>query len=250
MQTLPLFEPDITKTQENSHNRVTLLRNKARLAAAHDKDWVGKRFNGLKYSLSIIGLTIAGWFKAFTLKIFPKRYTADEGVIVDWQSSAVNKLKIAVPVFVAAFILALAVLSGPLTWPGNKGVNNQNTPATPVSATNTKNGQGSNNSSGSNGSGNTSGAPSPVSPVAPVNTATPAPASGVSTPQSTGFTSPPPSTGGGMGGGYGVQAPTPTPTPSPINSLPPTTTVTVPPTQLQAGDKPVLSTDGFNVTVN
>jgi hypothetical protein len=215
-------------------------------AVSHDQ-WIFKKLSPIKYGLSIAGLTIAGWFKAITLKIFPKRYTSSRGLVVDWQSSTINKLKIAVPMFFVAFILVLAVLNGPITSPGNKGINSQGNTKTPVVTAHPGNSQNSNNTSSNGGS---SGDPaSAISPVAPVSNTTPSEVSGVSAPASQ-LTSPTSPSVGGTGGGYNVQAPNPAPTPPPINSLPPTNTVAVPPTQVQVGDKPVLSTDGLNMTIN
>jgi hypothetical protein len=237
LQTLTNIEAEPTKDSSSPQTA----------AASHDKQGVLKRLSPIKYWLSIAGLTIAGLFKAITLKIFPKRYTANKGLVVDWQSSTMNKLKIAVPVFFVALILVLAVLRGPITSPGNKDVNSQNNTKTPATTAHSNNNQNSKGTSSS--AGNSKGSASVISPVAPVNAATPGEVSGMSTPVPQ-ITSPAPSSVGGMGGGYNVQVPNPAPVPSPINSLPPTNTVTIPPTQVQVGDKPVLSTDGLNLTIN
>jgi hypothetical protein len=207
-------------------------RNQLRINAAHDKEWAINRLNSLKYGFGIVGLTISSWFNKVALKIFPKRYTATKGIVVDWQSNAISKLKVIVPVFVVAFFFALMILSRPATSPTNRGSSGDTTkPTTSVST--------SPGSNGSAGSGSSSSPPSsaltpPNSPPSPgVSSATSTtPSKGSSSPVSSSSSTGSSGSGssvGGMGGGGSSPSPAPSPAPSPPSILP---TIQLPPVPL------------------
>jgi hypothetical protein len=252
------FEPQIVEPTRQSARlkysavpplqTLSSLPEPAKNAEIHEENWFNRQYKLAAESLSMAWLTVAGWFHGVALKMFPKRYTAESGLVVDWQAPSVSRMKFALPLLAVA-LLVLTVWAARPNLPGIPGFNKQNSATSSGSADSTT--SSTQSSSGTSKPGNKPVPPSAVSPVAPVNTPTAAGVSGAASPQS--ITPQPltPLVGGmGSGSGYNVQVPTPTPTPAPANSIPPTNTVTVPSTQVQVGDKTLLQTNSTNLTVN
>jgi hypothetical protein len=251
------FTPKIVEPTNSSakikYSVMSPLPQASNSAKIPEKNRFTGQYKRLAESLNIAWLTVVGWFHAAALKMFPKRYTAESGMVVDWQAPVVSRMKIALPLVVVA-LLALTVLAARPNLPGVHNFNKQNSATSSSDSTNSASAQ--NSSDNPNPGNNPSPTMSAISPVAPVNTVTPAGVGGVASGQPQQSVTSPPSSStpsvGGMGGGgnYNVQVPAPSPTPAPVNSVPPTNTVTVPPTQVQVGDKPVLQTNGTNLTIN
>jgi len=203
------------------------------------KNWAHTQIGRLYEVLEIAWLAVSGWIYALALKVFPKRYTANSGLVVDWQAKSLARLKIFVPIILLAFLLAILAWDRSLVKTPHK-----NTPNTQIRATATASAAPvpSSKHRGNSPSSGTS---------APVSTMPQASVSQISnSPSSPAMQSSVPPVGGMGGGATNIQVPNPAPMPSPVNSLPPTTTVVVPPASIQVGDKPILDVSGTNFTVN
>jgi hypothetical protein len=229
LQTLPSVAADSDLSAKSSHVK--------------ERSLFARQTESIKDFLNTFWITISGWFNAIALKIFPKRYTAHKGLVVDWQSKSVSRTKIAVPIVAGLLVLTVIAWAYAPNIRNTSTTNKQSAPDTSANPSGTSNNAASGNPNAANGSAAIG------SPASPVNTTAPAASAGAVAPPSTSSNTVTPAAGG-RGGGYSVQVPTPTPTPAPLNSIPPTNTVTIPQTQVQVGDKTLLQTNDLNLTIN
>jgi hypothetical protein len=246
LQTLPSLGPALAEDNITSAGVDTGYSSKPGLKRF--SDWGVKKVGAFKESAAALWLSIGEILYGMALKIFPKRYKSESGVIVDWQAKSFSRMKVAVPLFLGLLLLSLKIWGGPATAPSKLG----NFPSSGQSSSAANPGSNGGQKS-KNDSNNNSASASGISPAKPISTGSSTTATGSSGGGSVPAQSSlvPTVTSGGMGGGgYSVQVPNPAPMPSPTNSLPPTTTVTVPPTAVQVGDKPLLNISGTSITGN
>jgi hypothetical protein len=177
--------------------------------------WLKLQFKRAGGGLSLIWLSIYGLFHSAALKIFPKRYTAASGLVIDWQAKSLSRMKVILPVFAALLILSATTWNGLVNSPGSqdgKTPASGNTAAPAGSAADNKK-----NSSQASGSG--SAAAASAQKVKPLPAGGNASSAGTAPVSSGGGTSG--ITTGGMGsGGSIISAPTPAPSPPVTIPLP------------------------------
>jgi hypothetical protein len=216
--------------------------------------------NGLVNLGSRIVSELNYYFVAVPASLVPKRYTLADGLQTEWPVTVpafnkvnIEKLKMAAPIALLLFAFILLVS----TWPANRS-----TPVQPATKSHSSSVQNQ-TSSTKTGGGNSANASKPAAVAKPNQTAAKSAASsptnqaskgssGAQTPTSapSASSTTPPGDGNGSSSGGSVSGGGGSGGGLPAVSLPLPLTVPVPPTDVQAGGKPILSTGGTSITVN
>lgn len=246
LQTLPSFSDmadDSAATlftpEELAYNRRSWT-SKLRDAAQDTKDWAVWQMSRARNFLAAGALAIFG--------SLPKHYNAESGIVINLRDRILALARVAVPVLAVLLLLAINDWT---SSPPEASNSPSSTSKTSSQKSSSAKSQDKNASKESKASANTAASATPPASGAAVlpsaaGPSTAASPSAISSPQTAGTST---SLTGGRGGGT-ITPPSATTSPSSGGTLPLNTTLTIPPTDVQAGGKDLVNTSGTTIQVN